>query len=382
MKNIIVYLLLIVLPVSSLWSTTWRDRINDEELLSSIENNLEDIGERKAEIELALENAEAKIFLGLAFLVANSPAVNLISYDADSLLKEVRLAYKTREIYPWGKEISDNLFYNYVLPNQVSQEPLTYYREFFLDKLAETLDTVETGSQAAIAVNYWCGQRVRFQQTQRQDQGVFHTLSSGYGRCEEMMIVYISALRAAGIPAREAWTPYWATGDNNHAWTELWADGEWHYAGSCEPKPTLDNAWFNKTAKRAAVILSSCFGIPKTDEIIYRERDHYAIINSTPHYIEEPALLRVEVPAESTNVYLSVFNFGALRPIMRLNSGDTKEVIFTMGRGDYIISGGDENCFDWAEVHTEYGEETRVSLNPIEDKSFGANQFWLRYPPK
>ena len=359
----------------------WQSTVEDDSLRAKIERSLDEAGENRATLEEALVEAPPAIRPGVAFLIANSPAINLVAFDRDSLIEEVRLAYEAKNRFPWGRDLSDDLFLHYVLPNQVSQEPLTYYRKYFLDQLGPILDTVKTGSQAAIAVNYWCGARVGFKQTQRQDQGVFNTLSSGYGRCEEMMIVYISALRAVGIPAREAWTPYWATGDNNHAWTELWADGSWHFAGSCEPKPTLDNAWFSKTVKRAAVVMSSAFGVPdKGNDIIYRERENYAIINSIPYYIEKPAVLRVDAGAESTDVYLAVFNFGALRPIMRRNTGDSSAVTLTVGHGDFILYAGSDSTFAWSKIHTEFGDTTRIALRPKRGATLGENSFWLHYP--
>jgi len=374
-----IFLVIFIVTVS-LIASNWEDYIENDSLRSSVMRNLSELGNSRDIYEEILIEADDEILEGVAFLIANSPASMLLGMNPDSFLIEVGLAYETRKSFPWGKDIPNELFLHYVLPNQVSQETPTFYRGYFLDELRPILDTVETGSEAAIAVNYWCGQRVRFEQTQRQDQGVFHTLASGYGRCEEMMIVYVSALRAVGIPAREAWTPYWATGDNNHAWTELWADGDWHYSGSCEPKPSLDNAWFNNTAKRAAVIMSSAFGVPQTDEELYRVRDHYAIINSMPNYIEEPSFLIVDTDSESTDVYIAVFNFGALRPIMRQNTGDSTSVSFTMGYGDFMVYAGDEHRFDWAVVNTEFGEETRVVLNPRENGNMGDEKFWLRYP--
>ena len=380
MKTRIVIAILTLSIITACFGLDWNSELEDDSLAAKIERNLTQIGDKAAVFESLYSAAESEIRPGVAFMLANEPPVNLIAHNPDAFLEEIRLAYEAKNSFPWGRKISDELFYHYVLPNQVSQEQLTYYREYLMDALREVLDTGETGEEAAVAVNYWCGERVRFEQTQRQDQGVFHTLASGYGRCEEMMIVYVSALRAVGIPAREAWTPYWATGDNNHAWTELYAGGEWHFAGSCEPKPTLDNAWFNKTARRAAVIMSAAYGVPETDEILYREREHYAIINSTPHYIEKPAKLRVEVGSDSCDVYLAVFNFGALRPIMRLNTGDSTAVTFTMGRGDYVLYAGDEGSFASAVAHTEFGETTEIELIPEEGGKLAAENFWLRYP--
>ncbi|MGC9314939.1 MAG: transglutaminase-like domain-containing protein [bacterium] len=357
----------------------WEGFVDDDSLRARVEQSLVNSGENRENLERAILRADNSIREGVIFLIANSPAVNLVAYDTESLLREVALAYEAREKYPWGKDAPIELFLHYVLPNQITQEELTYYRGYFSEQFDGFLDTIETGSEAAIAINYWCGERVRFQQTQRQDQNVFHTLSSGYGRCEEMMIVYVSALRAAGIPARQAWTPYWAHSDNNHAWTELWADGQWHFAGSCEPKPSLDDAWFNKSATRAAVIMSSAFGVPEGDEILYRAQDNYAIINSTPHYIENPAKLIVETERESTDVFLAVFNFGALRPIMRINTGDSTSVEFVMGRGTYNIYAGDDSTFAQAVVTTEYGATENLRLIPQPNAKMGEESFWLRY---
>ncbi len=372
-------LILILCLMTTCFAGYWEGFIEDDSLREKIERNLTDSGENRENLERAILRADESIREGVIFLIANSPAVNLVAYDTESLLREVALAYKAREKYPWGKDASIELFLHYVLPNQISQEELTFYRSYFMEQFDGFLDTIKTGSDAAIAINYWCGERVRFQQTQRQDQNVFQTLSSGYGRCEEMMIVYVSALRAAGIPARQAWTPYWAHSDNNHAWTELWADGKWHFSGSCEPKPSLNDAWFNTAATRAAVIMSSAFGVPGGDEILYRKSEHYAMINSTPHYIENPARLVVETERESTDVFLAVFNFGALRPIMRLNTGDSTSVEFVMGRGTYNIYAGDDSTFAQAVVETKYGETENLRLIPKPKAKMGEESFWLRY---
>ncbi|HHS50662.1 MAG TPA: transglutaminase domain-containing protein [candidate division Zixibacteria bacterium] len=359
----------------------WRAVADDMSLLELVERSLECSGENRPALESALSEAEPEILPGVVFMIANSPAVNLAGFDTNSLLAEIRFAYRTRELFPWVAEIGDDLFLHYVLPNQVTQEPLTYYREFFLDELLPLVDTLKTATDAAIAVNYWCGERVKFQQTQRQDQGVFQTLSSGFGRCEEMMIVHVSALRSVGIPARQAWTPYWATSDNNHAWTELYADGAWHYTGACEPRPTLDDAWFTNTSRRAAVIFSVAMGVPpRGTDIIYREREKFAIINSFPHYVESPAVVNVFADGDSVNVYLCVFNFGALRPIMRLTAENGEPATLHIGRGEFFITAGDGESFDWAKVEADFGDTVNLTLEPRPMDEMGAQAFWLRYP--
>ncbi len=44
----------------------------------------------------------------------------------------------------------------------------------------------------------------------------------GIGRCEELTVFFMDALRSVGIPCRQAYTPWWLTVDSNHAWPEVW----------------------------------------------------------------------------------------------------------------------------------------------------------------
>src|SRR5690606_36912714 len=116
----------------------------------------------------------------------------------------------------------------------------------------------------ALAVNRWFGERIGFRQTQRRDQGPLATLASGYGRCEELCIIYIAACRSVGVPARMAYCPWRAVSDNNHAWVEvLGSDGAWHFVGAAEPADKLDSAWFEGAARRAPLVVSICFGLPE-----------------------------------------------------------------------------------------------------------------------
>ena len=77
---------------------------------------------------------------------------------------------------------------------------------FLLDAIGPRVEGAASMTEAALEVNRWCGERVTFKPTGRRDQGVFETLAAGYGRCEELVILHVSALRSVCVPAREAWT--------------------------------------------------------------------------------------------------------------------------------------------------------------------------------
>lgn len=324
-------------------------------------------GENARELLKALSEAPAADREAVRFLIESLPPVDLATADAPLLLETARLAREARERFPWGAGVPDPVYLRYVVAPRVSQEPLERWREFLLGELGPRLEGTASMTEAALEVNRWCGEHVTFKPTQRRDQGVFETLASGYGRCEEMVIVHISALRSVCIPAREAWTPYWATSDNNHAWTEVWVDGGWHYAGACEPSASLDDAWFNEAVKNAALVFSSVLGGAAPGEDAYREEERFAIVNSTGNYTStgmlEVTVRRAGAPADSVPVTVSLWNFGSLRPIARRDSGDDGTARLTIGDGDYFVCAGGPDAYDWRVVRVEAGGTSAVELD-------------------
>jgi hypothetical protein len=347
-------------------------------------------GDNEEELVKVLLDIPADHRASASFLIANMPRVDLAAIKSSVLIENIELAYKSRDIYQWAKNVPDDLFLYYVLPYRVSQEPVSDWRRIFFDSLHERLNPQKGGvdtlsmAEAELEVNRWCGERVKFKPTQRRDQGPLETLKSGYGRCEEMMIVHLSACRAVGIPARQVWTPYWATGDNNHAWSEVWVDGRWYYQGACEPAPKLCQAWFDKPVKRAALVFASVYGVPKGEESIYRKGNNYAIINITSNY-SQTGILKVLItkkghPVKNIPVTVSVFNFGSLRPIARLNTDASGSAGITIGEGSYFISGGTQTAHTWVVEYVTAGETKEVALNLDKPRELNA-EFWLRYKP-
>ena len=328
---------------------------------------------------------------GAVFLTINMPIEDLTVVSEEVFLDGLRDAYQARAEFPWAGQVSESDFLRYVLPMRVSQEPLEDWRGFFMEQLRTRVASLQTLDEAALEVNRWCGERVGFQQTQRRDQGPFETLSSGYGRCEEMMIVYIDACRSVGIPARQAWTPYWGFQDNNHAWAEvLGNDGNWHYVGACEPSDRLDDAWFNQAVKRANLVFSVPFGLPESGtEEVYKLQDipgaRYAILDSTSFY-RPSTVLTVNVvdlqgnPLPETSVYLSVFNFGALRPIAKGVTNEEGKWTITVGPGGYFVSAGDEIRGACIPLDVAEPGELEMSMTIGLGAELPPGTFWLRYP--
>ena len=337
-----------------------------DEYLDGVAVSLERAGRNGRELIDAITRAPESDREALAFLVANLPSVDLATATADFLLETVSLSREARERFPWGSTVPQHIYLHYVLPPRVSQEPLENWRGRLLEELTPRLAGLSSMEEAALEVNRWCGERVGFRPTQRRDQGVFETLASGYGRCEEMMIVHIAACRSVGIPAREAWTPYWTTCDNNHAWTELWIDGDWHYTGACEPRNALDDAWFSDRVGGAALLLSSVYGAATTEEEVYRAEERWSLVNSISHYAEAGTLSVVVteggVPAVGTPVTVSVWNFGAVRAIARMDTDASGRAALSLGEGAYFICTGSSEAYDWSLAEVRPGERADLEL--------------------
>ena len=115
-------------------------------------------------------------------------------------------------------------------------------------------------AEAALEINHWCHEQATYQPSDGRTSAPMATVRRGVGRCGEESVLAVAALRAAGIPARQVYTPRWAHTDDNHAWVEVWVDGKWHFMGACEPAATLDNAWFNGPVSRAMLLHTKVYG--------------------------------------------------------------------------------------------------------------------------
>jgi len=303
----------------------------------------------------------------LGFLLANMPLSDLGAMRAPWLIRNIDLAVVVRERASWGSQLTDDLFNHYVLPHRVSQEPVdlrlhdvpgdkewmnpnvqqdsqpthaSYWREILAAELWPRVKDLPM-YEAAMEVNRWCWEWSGFSSnSSARDQGPLTTLQRELGRCEEGVILYVSAARAVGIPARACYTPYWAVNDNNHAWVEVWADGRWWYLGGGELGKELNHAWFSGPAGRAGIVISVAFGdvAEGGSERVYQRLGDVTLMNST-HVYGDVCRLSVTLPKGLpenfvTDVTVHVINFGTPRPIATFKSNSSVE----LGRGDYLVT--------------------------------------------
>jgi hypothetical protein len=350
---------------------------------STLAARLNQAGSNRLQIEKAFDLTPRLLHFYLALLIERMPSVDLASCQPELLSHTAILADSLRQILPYAAALPEDIFRDYVLPLRVSQEPLEDFRPYFIPELFPLVKDCTSVEGAAVAINRWCGSKVRFQTTQSRDQGPFETLKSGFGRCEEMMIFFSDACRSLGVPAREAWTPWWPYQDNNHAWTEVWTSSGWKYTGACEPRDHLNEAWFSEPVKRAAFVVASKQGPASAGEEVYRKGERYSLINVTGNYTTV-APLKVNLvadnkPLTNCDVVISIFNFGSLRPLAKVITDSLGAVSISLGKGDYAVStaGGQPNM---AVVQHRPPADTHVYLDAGKPSS-PSDSFWLRCDP-
>jgi len=316
-----------------------------------VAETLQNAGENRGELIRFLTQVDPAYKKGASFLVAFMPYVDGLQIKAEVLLDNVNYAYKAKEEFPWAKELPENIFLNYLLTYRDSQEPVENWRPFFYNELYPVVKDLKTGSEVAYAVNRWIADRVKYKYTQREDQGPFETLKGGYGRCEELVIIYNDALRSVGIPARKVWTPYWTAQNDNHAWTEVWVDGKWWYTGAAEPAQDLNKAWFDKAVKKAALVFSKPYGEPDTTEKTYLSKRGGLYVNSTDVYTQSGT---------------------------RLETDKNGKASISIGKGAYFVSAGDSKSHSWKVTSLEEGEKKAILLD-ISEPPKEKDNFWLKY---
>ena len=314
------------------------------------------------------------------FLLSSMPNADLVNLKADDFISYLEALDKNLKRVPWRDRINDNLFYYYILPHRVSQEPLENFTSLYADTLFSLIKNTKNMREAALRINSWAFTQMEYKPTSRWDQGAVTTINRGFGRCEEMAILTIKALRTVCIPARMVYTPWWPFTNSNHAWVEVWADGRWYALGGAE-LADLDNAWFSVPSKRAAIIKSIVYGRMKDGaEPIYKRDKDFTVINSTPNYTEITELFvgvrKNNQPVESTSVSINVYNYSSLRPVGLKKTDKDGFVKFIVGKTDLFVYGFKDSLWGYKVWRSSEKLQDTVIVN-ISKREFPDTSFWL-----
>jgi len=357
--------------------------INNKEYLTVIDKSFADREQlaknRKEELlsvlnkKLAPDQCEA-----LKFLIAFMPLSDLADYNGDFFLANVNMSLRVREEVPWGKNIPGEIFLHYVLPCRINNENLDSFRIVYYD---EILDRVKGKNieDAALEINHWCHEKVAYQAADSRTSGPMSTILSARGRCGEESTFTVAALRTAGIPARQVYTPRWAHSDDNHAWVEIWINGKWSYMGACEPEPVLDRGWFTEPSRRAMLIHTKSFGAPSGNENFINTHKNFTEVNNLAKYaITKRIFVKVvdkeEIPVNDAKVEYQLYNYAEFYPLAIVATNENGLSQFETGLGDLLIWAHKGDNFNFRKISVG---ETDTLILKLSDKDHGMSSMDL-----
>jgi len=299
--------------------------------------------------ELSTSQTEA-----LKFLFAFMPLSDLADYNGEFFLENVNVALLARKDSPWGDNIPEEIFLHYVLPCRINNENLDSFRIVYHNEISERIKGMDM-EMAALEVNHWCHEKVTYQPSDIRTSGPMSTILSARGRCGEESTFTVSALRTAGIPARQVYTPRWAHSDDNHAWVEIWVNGKWHYMGACEPEPVLDRGWFTEPARRAMLVHTKSFGAWYGNENAINKHKYFSEINNLSKYaITKRIYVRVidenGQPVKNATVEYQLYNYAEFYPLASVHTDENGLSSFETGLGDLLIWARKDNSFNYRKI--------------------------------
>ncbi len=280
----------------------------------------------------------------MAFLLSSEESSKLYAADPEEIEKHYlsykKLADSSDYDYPAA------VFLSYVAKITVSDERIQFYRDEMLNAgIQDIIDKNKDTEDLVRELNLWSRKYLSFEPTSGRDMSPLDILNKcNVGRCEESQIFFVAAARAAGIPARPAFTPWWAHIDNNHAWCEVFVKGQWHYLGGCEPEYDLNRSWFTNLIDKAVLVVSEG-AFPDSSEEVLIKNKYMSFLNTTAIYANknnQPRKVLIKTkengnPLPKTPLQIMVYNWASLRALMHVETDSLGEKNITLGTGSSFL---------------------------------------------
>ena len=312
------------------------------------------------------------------------PLPDSLQYDRPYWESNVSKTLEVRERMDWN--IPEREFLHFVLPLRVNNETLDDFRLKYADTLCARVAGMDL-EQAALEINHWCHEQATYQPSDGRTGGPESIMMRGFGRCGEESVLAVAALRAAGIPARQVYTPRWAHTDDNHAWVEVWTGDGWHFMGACEPEAILDRAWFNGAVSRAMILHTKVYGDYDGPEDVIQRTPCYTEINVVRNYVPVRrtgvTVLCDGVPVEGAEVSFRIYNYAEFYNVVTYLTDKDGRASLDTGLGDMLVLACKDGRFGYAVASSEetvielkhhFGEEFSDELDihpPVEDPLAG-----------
>lgn len=299
----------------------------------------------------------------LKFIYAYAPLTDL-TFSPQGYLDAVRATLDAREIMPWSKEISEDMFLHFVLPLRINNEDIDSARVVIYKALKDRVKNMSL-KDAALEVNRWCHEHVIYTSSDSRTSSPLAAMRTAHGRCGEESVFTVAAMRAVGIPARQVYTPRWAHSDDNHAWVEVWGGDKWYYLGACEPEPKLDMGWFTSPSMRGVLMHVKVYGDYNGEEEVIMKTPQFTEINITENYaevneIEINVVDNKGVAIEDADIEIKIYNYANFITVAKKKSDINGKASISLGLGDVLVWVTKDNKRGFAECSVKDSDSVTV----------------------
>jgi transglutaminase-like putative cysteine protease len=303
----------------------------------------------------------------LEFLYAYMPLSDLADYTPEFFLANIKQSLKAREDFSWCKTEPEEIFLHFVLPLRVNNENLDSFRLKMYDEIKARVKGMPM-AEAALEINHWCHEKVTYHATDTRTSAPLSTIRKSFGRCGEESTFTVAAMRTAGIPARQVYTPRWAHVDDNHAWVEVWIDGKWNYMGACEPEPELNQGWFTEPSSRVMLVHTRVYGRYTFDNEAITDADRFTEINLTARYAPVKSLIVIVKdkegqPVRNARIEFGLYNYAEFYPIAAKYTDKAGGAQLSTGLGDLLIWASKNGLFDYRMISAAITDTIALVLN-------------------
>ena len=275
----------------------------------NFQKQLEIAGDNRLEIEHAIREIPAGQEAGMAWLLTHMPEEDLKTLSGEFLLKNCDLAYEAWKNAPWKEQITEEVFFDCILPYANVNERREDWRSDFQQRFSSIVSEATTPTEATILLNKNLYDMVDVHYSTKRpkaDQSPFESIDAGMASCTGLSILLIDACRSVGVPARFAGTPLWYNESGNHSWIEFWDNG-WHYTEANTDK--VDSAWFDGSAAKAtkghpqhAIFAVTWNKEEKHFPLVWLpEVRTYGAVDVTDRYAEEQESVLIPIRVRATN---------------------------------------------------------------------------------
>ncbi len=302
------------------------------------------------------------------WLISQINIADSIDHPRQFWEQNVAMSLRARNEMPWGKNIPQREWLHFVLPVRVNNEALDSSRSVFYRELAPRIKNM-TMEQAALEINHWAHEKATYRPSDSRTSSPLATVRTTFGRCGEESTLGVAAMRAAGIPARQVYTPRWAHTDDNHAWVEVWVDNKWRFLGACEPEPVLDLGWFNAPASQGMLMATNVIGnYDGPEQKLYRD-SCYTRINITSNYTptRKVSILvndSLGNPVSKAPVSFRLYNYAEFYPLFSTQTDSNGKASIECGRGDLVAwaTSPDGKLFHIAELYSKIPADSIITI--------------------